>query len=209
MRLSNALGFSILLLPVLAADAADHGALGIHCGPHRSAALEEPASEGLETAVLARCFWADRRSTSTPGVRNAVSGYAGEHRGLKAPRSRAPRAPADRCGPQWIPSAAVISGISASTGSSRIEKPRAFDRRMGHPPGWVDRVCTFYDDIRLKWRAFTCPIDARRRQPSGDNLTVCAALEPPVVPIVSPVNCSHLSCLCATLPCFRRRLSPW
>ena len=63
MRLSNALGLSILLLPVLALAAADHGALRIHCGAHRSAGARRAhkrweRERGAETAVLAGgCFW--------------------------------------------------------------------------------------------------------------------------------------------------------
>src|SRR5215468_10215550 len=79
MRLSNALGLSILLLPVLAflpLITARSESIAVRIDPP---ALDEPASEGLETAVLAGgCFWGVQAVYQhTKGVRNAVSGYAG------------------------------------------------------------------------------------------------------------------------------------
>jgi peptide-methionine (S)-S-oxide reductase len=84
MRLSNALGLSILLLPVLALlplITARSESIAVRIDPP---ALDEPISagnesEGLETAVLAGgCFWGVQAVYQhTKGVRNAVSGYAG------------------------------------------------------------------------------------------------------------------------------------
>src|SRR5262249_60401188 len=79
MRLSNALGFSVLLLPVLALMpliTARSESVAVRINPP---ALDEPASEGVETAVLAGgCFWgAQAVYQHTKGVLNAVSGYAG------------------------------------------------------------------------------------------------------------------------------------
>ena len=79
MRLSNALGLSILLLPVLALMpliTARSESIAVRIDPP---ALDEPASEGLETAVLAGgCFWGVQAVYQhTKGVHNAVSGYAG------------------------------------------------------------------------------------------------------------------------------------
>src|SRR5215467_7959605 len=84
MRLSNALGLSILLLPVLALVpliTARSESIAVRIDPP---ALDEPmsagnASEGLETAVLAGgCFWGVQAVYQhTKGVHNAVSGYAG------------------------------------------------------------------------------------------------------------------------------------
>jgi peptide-methionine (S)-S-oxide reductase len=79
MRLSNALGFSILLLPVLALVpliTARSESIAVRIDPP---ALDKPANDGLETAVLAGgCFWGVQAVYQhTKGVRNAVSGYAG------------------------------------------------------------------------------------------------------------------------------------
>src|SRR5690242_667295 len=79
MRLSNVLGLSILLLPVLAflpLITARSESIAVRIDPP---ALDEPASDGLETAVLAGgCFWGVQAVYQhTKGVRNAVSGYAG------------------------------------------------------------------------------------------------------------------------------------
>ncbi len=84
MRLSNALGLSILLLPVLALlplITARSESIAVRIDPP---ALDEPISagnesDGLETAVLAGgCFWGVQAVYQhTKGVRNAVSGYAG------------------------------------------------------------------------------------------------------------------------------------
>jgi peptide-methionine (S)-S-oxide reductase len=79
MRLSNALGLSILLLPVLALlplITARSESVAVRIDPP---ALDQPASEGLETAVLAGgCFWGVQAVYQhAKGVRNAVSGYAG------------------------------------------------------------------------------------------------------------------------------------
>src|SRR5215475_12570634 len=79
MRLAPALGMSLLLLPVLAAlplITARSESVAIRIDPP---ALEAPAGEGLETAVLAGgCFWGVQAVYQhTKGVMNAVSGNAG------------------------------------------------------------------------------------------------------------------------------------
>ena len=79
MRLSYALGMSFLLLPVLAflpLMGAHSESAAVQIDPPK---LEEPAGQGLETAVLAGgCFWGVQAVYQhTKGVMNAVSGYAG------------------------------------------------------------------------------------------------------------------------------------
>jgi len=79
MRLSNALGLSILLLPVLALMpliTARSESIAVRIDPP---ALDEPASEGLETAVLAGgCFWGVQGVYQyTKGVKQVLSGYSG------------------------------------------------------------------------------------------------------------------------------------
>jgi len=79
MRLSSALGMSLLLLPVLAAlplITARSESVAVRIDPP---ALDAPAGETLETAVLAGgCFWGVQAVYQhTNGVTNAVSGYAG------------------------------------------------------------------------------------------------------------------------------------
>jgi peptide-methionine (S)-S-oxide reductase len=79
MRLASALGMSLLLLPVLAAlplITARSESVAVRID---APALDAPAGEGLETAVLAGgCFWGVQAVYQhTKGVVNAVSGYAG------------------------------------------------------------------------------------------------------------------------------------
>ena len=79
MRLSSAIGMSLLLLPVLAAlplITARSESVAVRIDPP---ALDAPAGETLETAVLAGgCFWGVQAVYQhTKGVTNAVSGYAG------------------------------------------------------------------------------------------------------------------------------------
>jgi len=79
MRLSNALGLSILLLPVLAflpLITARSESIAVRIDPP---AVDEPASDGVETAVLAGgCFWGmEAVFEHVKGVTDVVSGYAG------------------------------------------------------------------------------------------------------------------------------------
>ena len=79
MRLSNALGLSILLLPVLALlplITARSESVAVRIDPP---AVDAPVGESLETAVVAGgCFWGVQAVYQhTKGVMNAVSGYAG------------------------------------------------------------------------------------------------------------------------------------
>ena len=78
MRLSRAIGFSLLLLPVLVAlpFITAHSESATKIDPP---AIDAPAGDGLETAVFAGgCFWGIQAVYQhTKGVTNAVSGYAG------------------------------------------------------------------------------------------------------------------------------------
>src|SRR6266704_3337974 len=108
---------------------------------------------------------------------------------------------------------AVINGNNASTGSSRIDRPRAFDRRMGHPPGpWTRGIlrCSTVEMERLLRAQSTRAVRERRLiseqgYPSVDNARTilpsgCVAPEPLdrnpwVASIVPPVMSLRYGCL--------------